>query len=127
MRRLAVVTVACVVTFFPAGAAAQRLAAEFPISHEPAPAQKPERVKVGDYRYVGMVTLGLVGTIVGLAVGAKASCDTGPSLHVGGESVADTRTCGDMFPIFIFTGLVGGAGLGYILGRNTPKWAPATP
>jgi hypothetical protein len=113
------------VVFSPVTAAAQRLAAEFPTSRESSPAPKPARVKVGDYRYMGMVTLAVVGAAVGTIIAAK-SCNDSVVHGPAAPGTVTTRSCGHG-ALYVFVGVGGGGALGYILGRNTPKWAPATP
>lgn len=136
MRPLpALVVLASVIS--PTSLAAQRLAAlpAFPTLSAPvvvaparwAPAQAPPaREKVGDHRVEGMIALGLVGAFVGGLVGGRVfeggECSSAPQGSFVPETTVD---CGSDAPLFaVVGGLLGGA-VGYILGRNTPRWGDA--
>ena len=122
-------------TITPTALYAQRLAAPTPVGWAPSvhltashsqwrSSLTVPRTKVGDYRIEGTVVGSLLLGAFGAWIGS-ASCQSQPT-PVGGSAGPDctgaTLTVG-------FVGTVLGGGLGYLLGRGTPKYrlAPTQP
>jgi hypothetical protein len=96
---------------------AQRLAPDFASLRVQAPSSETSRARFGDYRVegaaFGAIFLGVLGAWLG-----REACQGQPTpITTGGGG----RSCtGDALTVGLVGGVVGG-GLGYLLGRLTPK------
>ncbi len=89
-----------------------------PSALQPLPSA-PSRPKVGDYRVEGTVIGGLLMGALGAWVGSE-SCHNQPTPVAPSSGTACTGTTLTVG----FVGAVLGGGLGYLLGRVTPKYGP---